>query len=102
MIRKNDTVTVMTGRDKGKMGKVLQVYPDLGRALVEKLNMVKKHKKPDQKTRQGGIVDKEAPIDLSNLMIYCGKCKKSVRTGAKFEKEGKKIRVCKKCGESIG
>ena len=92
---------VMTGRDKGKTGKVLQIYPERNRALVEKLNMVKKHKRPDQKTRQGGIVEKEASINLSNLMIYCGQCKKAVRTGVIVSKEGKKTRSCKKCGDSL-
>ena len=102
MLRKNDTVMVMIGKDKGKTGKVLQIFPERGRALVEKLHMVKRHQKPTQKLRQGGIVEKEASIHLSNLMIYCAKCRKAVRTGVKLEKDGKKSRVCKKCGESIG
>lgn len=102
MIRKNDTVMVTIGKDKGKTGKVIAIFAERGRALVEKLNMVKRHQKPTQKMRQGGIVEKEASIHLSNLMIYCSKCGKGVRAGVKLEKNGKKARVCKKCGESIG
>lgn len=101
MIRKNDTVMVITGREKGKSGKIIAIFPDRGRALVEKLNMVKRHQRPTQKMRQGGIVEKEAPLSLSNLMIYCLKCKKGVRSGVKVGKDGKKTRVCKKCGESL-
>lgn len=102
MLRKNDMVVVLTGKDKGKTGKILQIFPERGRALVEKLNMVKRHQRPTQKLRQGGLVEKEASIHLSNLLIYCAPCKKGVRSGIKLEKEGKKVRVCKKCGEAIG
>jgi large subunit ribosomal protein L24 len=102
MIRKNDTVMVTTGKDKGKSGKIIAILVDRGRALVEKLNMVKRHQRPTQKMRQGGMVEKEASIHLSNLMIFCSKCGKGVRVGIKIEKDGKKKRVCKKCGETIG
>lgn len=102
MIRKNDMVVVTTGKFKGKTGKVLAVLSERGRALVEKLNLVKRHQKPTQKLPQGGIVEKEASFHLSNLMIYCAKCKKGVRTGVKIAKDKTKNRVCKKCGENLG
>ncbi len=102
MIRKGDNVIVTTGREKGKTGKVLTIFSATSRALIEKVNMVKRHQKPTQKMPQGGIVQKESSIDLSNLMIYCGKCQKGVRVGIKTEKDGAKVRTCKKCGEVIG
>jgi large subunit ribosomal protein L24 len=103
MIRKNDMVQVIAGKEKGKTGKVIAILlGGGGKALVEKLNMTKRHQKPTQKMRQGGIVEKEAPIHLSNLLIYCAKCGKGVRGGMKFDKNGKKARICKKCGESLG
>src|SRR5262245_25439132 len=102
MIRKNDTVQVITGKYKGKTGKVLAVLAENGLALVEKLNLVKRHQRPTQKLPQGGTVEKEAPFRLSNLMLFCSKCSKGVRVGVKQEKDGKKKRVCRKCGESLG
>jgi len=102
MIRKNDTVQVITGKYKGKTGKVSAVLIEDGLAWVEKLNLVKRHQKPTQKLPQGGMVEKEAPLKLSNLMVFCSKCSKGVRVGVKLEKEGKKKRVCRKCGENLG
>lgn len=102
MIRKNDTVMVMTGKYKGKTGKVVAVMAAEGRALVEKINMVKRHQKPNQKLPQGGVVEKEASLHLSNLLVYCPKCSKGARMGVKKAKDGKKQRVCKKCGENLG
>jgi large subunit ribosomal protein L24 len=102
MIRKNDTVQVITGKYKGKTGKVSAVLLADGLAWVEKLNLVKRHQKPTQKLPQGGVVEKEAPFQLSNLMLFCSKCGKGVRVGVKSEKGGKKKRVCRKCGESLG
>jgi large subunit ribosomal protein L24 len=102
MIRKNDTVQVITGKFKGKTGRVSVVLASEGLAWVEKLNMVKRHQRPTQKLPQGGVVEKEAPFRLSNLMIFCAKCGKGVRTGAKVSNDGKKKRVCRKCGESLG
>lgn len=101
-IRKNDVVMVSIGKDKGKTGKVLAIFADRHRALVEKLNMVKRHQKTNPQLRQGGIVEKEASIHLSNLMVYCAKCGRGVRMGAKTDKGGLKVRVCKKCGETVG
>lgn len=101
-IRKNDTVQVITGKYKGKTGKVIAVLAERGRAVVEKLNMVKRHQKATQKLPQGGVVEKEASFDLSNLLIFCAKCSKGRRVGVKVGKDGKKQRVCKKCGENLG
>ena len=102
MIQKNDTVVVTTGKEKGKTGKVISVFVEKNRALVEKLNRVKRHQKPTQKLPQGGVVEKESSIHISNLMLFCQKCGKGVRAGIKVGAKGKKQRVCKKCGENIG
>ncbi len=99
-IRKNDMVVVIAGKDKGKIGKVLKVFPRKGRAIVEGVNIVKKHMKPTPYS-SGGIIEKPAPVHISNLMIYCPKCKRGVRVGKKFLEDGTKVRVCKKCGEII-
>ena len=100
MIRKNDQVIVISGREKGKSGKVLSVSPGDGKALVEKLNRVKRHQKPTPKLKQGGIVEKEAPLPLSNLMLYCSRCSRGVRVGLRIEADSK-VRFCKKCREAI-
>ncbi|HOJ43051.1 MAG TPA: 50S ribosomal protein L24 [Syntrophorhabdaceae bacterium] len=99
-IRKNDLVMVTTGKDKGKTGKVLRILKKRDRIIVEKVNMVKRHVKPSQKTK-GGILEKESPIHVSNVMIYCEKCSKPVRVGKKLLDDGKKVRYCKKCNEVI-
>ncbi|MCX8109631.1 MAG: 50S ribosomal protein L24 [Syntrophorhabdaceae bacterium] len=99
-IRKNDLVMVTTGKDKGKTGKVLKIVKKKDRAVVEKVNMIKRHVKPSQKSK-GGIMERESPIHISNLMIYCEKCSKPVRVGRKILEDGKKVRFCKKCNEVI-
>ncbi|HOJ71889.1 MAG TPA: 50S ribosomal protein L24 [Syntrophorhabdaceae bacterium] len=99
-IRKNDLVMVTTGKDKGKTGKVLRIIKKKDRAVVEKVNMIKRHVKPSQKSK-GGIMERESPIHISNLMIYCEKCSKPVRVGRKILEDGKKVRFCKKCNEVI-
>ena len=101
MIRRNDNVIVTTGKEKGKIGKVLMVLRERERAVVEKLNRVKRHQKPTAKLRQGGIVEKEASLALSNLMLYCSKCSKGVRIRIRVQPDGKKVRVCVKCGEAF-
>jgi large subunit ribosomal protein L24 len=98
-IRKNDKVMVIAGREKGKIGTVLKVIPRKGRAIVEKLNMVKRHTRPGGKSAQGGIIEKEAPIHVSNLMLVCGNCAEPARVGKKVLEDGSKVRFCKKCGE---
>jgi large subunit ribosomal protein L24 len=100
-IKKNDTVTVIAGKDKGKNGKVLRVIPKKDRVIVEKINMIKRHMKPNQQTRQGGILEKESPIHVSNLMLICSKCTDPTRVGYKILDDNKKVRVCKKCEEVI-
>ena len=100
-IKKNDMVIVTKGREKGKTGKVLRVHPEKGKAIVEKLNFIKRHAKPSQQMRQGGIIEKEAPLTLSNLMLLCPKCNKPVRTGRKRLEDNKSVRVCKKCGDIL-
>ncbi|MDD5723351.1 MAG: 50S ribosomal protein L24 [Syntrophales bacterium] len=99
-IKKNDTVKVIAGREKGKTGKVLNVTKEKGRILIEKVNLVKKHQKPDA-TGKGGIVEKEAPLNVSNVMLVCSKCNTGVRVGHKVLEDGKKVRVCKKCQELL-
>lgn len=100
-VRKGDQVMVQAGKEKGKTGKIIRIIPGKGRALVEKLNIVKRHQKPTQKMPQGGIVEKEAPIHVSNLMLLCAKCKGPVRVGRKKLDGGKTVRYCKKCGEVL-
>ena len=99
-VKKGDTVMVIAGEDKGKTGKVLAVYPEKNRAIVEGRNLVKKHTKPNAKNTQGGIVEQEAPIHISNLMVMEGKT--PTRIGRKIsEKTGKLVRYSKKTGEEI-
>jgi len=100
-VKKNDLVMVIAGKDKGKRGKVLKVIPKIDRVLVEKLNMVKRHTKPGQASRQGGIVERENPIHISNLMLMCAKCDRPVRVGHSLLADGRKVRVCKKCGDVV-
>jgi large subunit ribosomal protein L24 len=99
-VKKNDLVMVVAGKDKGKTGKVLRVVKKKDRLVVEKVNMIKKHVKPSQKTK-GGIMERESPINISNVMVYCEKCSKPVRVGKKILEDGKKVRFCKKCTEVI-
>ncbi len=100
-LKLNDKVEVIAGKDKGRVGKIIKVYPDLQKAKVEKINIVKRHVKPDMQNQQGGIIDMEASIDVSNLMLICSKCAKTVRIKQQLLDDGTKVRVCKKCGESI-
>ena len=100
-VRRGDTVAILAGRERGKRGKVLRVFPDEGRVLVEKVNMIKKHQRPTQKLRQGGIIEREGALALSNVLLVCGRCDRAVRTGIKVLGDGGKTRVCRRCGESI-
>lgn len=99
-IRKNDIVTAVAGEEQGKTGKVLQVLPAEGRAIVEGLNLVRKHLRKTEDRPQGGMADKEAPMALSNLMLHCPACKKGVKIRRAAE-AGKSVRKCKKCGHSF-
>lgn len=97
-LKKNDVVVVIKGKDKGKTGKILKVIPGKRRAVVEKTNFVKEFIRPDRsKNIQGGIMEREAPIQVSNLMLYCSECGQGVRIRKKILEDGSKIRVCSKC-----
>lgn len=100
-IKKNDTVLVITGDEKGKKGRVIAVQKEGSRLLVERINMIKKHMKPSKKYTQGGIIEKEAPFHRSNVMLLCPKCDKPTRISHTMLENGKKIRTCKKCREVI-
>lgn len=100
-IKKDDKVKVLTGKDKGKIGKVLKVVKKTNRIVVENINMVKVHQRPSQENPQGGIVEKAMPMDLSNLMLMCNSCVKPTRIGIKQLEDGKRVRVCKKCNQQI-
>ena len=99
--KKDDLVKVISGKERGKKGKVLVVFPKENRLIVEKLNMIKKHMKANPKTGQGGIIEKEAKIHGSNIMVICIKCDNAVRVGKKKLDDGKNVRICKKCGEIL-
>jgi large subunit ribosomal protein L24 len=100
-IRKNDMVYVLAGRDKGKTGKVFRVMPKSGKALVEGINYVKKHARKTKADQQGGIVQKESPIHLSNVSLHCKTCNKPARVGMNILADGTKSRYCKRCKEVI-
>jgi large subunit ribosomal protein L24 len=99
-VKKGDTVKIMSGKDKGKQEKVLTVFPELGKVLVENVNKVKRHMKPTQQ-HKGGIVDKYLPIVTARVMVVCPACKKETRVGFKVRKDNTKVRFCKKCTEEI-
>ena len=100
-VRKGDTVVVVAGKERGKRGRVLRVIPDKNRVVVERINMIKKHQRPTQKLRQGGIIEREASLHVSNLMVVCGKCDKATRTGVQVLANGRRARVCRRCGELV-
>ena len=100
-IKKDDKVKVIAGKDKGKMGKVLKILHKKNRVLVENVNMVKRHSKPSSANRQGGIIDNESAIDISNVALMCSKCLQPGRVKMKLLEDGKKARVCLKCNEMI-
>ncbi len=100
-IKKDDRVLVLTGRDRGKVGRVLRVFPAKGRALVEKVNMIKRHTRGGGSAGQGGIIEKEAPVAASNLKVICNHCTQPTRVGRKVLEDGRRVRVCKKCGEQL-
>lgn len=101
-VRKGDTVLVTTGKDKGKKGKIISVDPDKSRVIIDGINIVKRHTRPTQKMPQGGIIEKPAPVHSSNVMLFCTKCNSPTRIEKKFLDDGKKVRICKKCGELLG
>ena len=97
----DDQVEVITGKDKGRVGKILRIYNKTDRALVERVNMIKRHTKPTAAGQQGAIVEKEASIHVSNLKLVCPKCTETTSVGKKTLDDGSKVRVCKKCSESV-
>ena len=100
-VKKNDLVMVIAGKDKGKSGKILSVLSKKNRVIVEKVNFIKRHTRPSAKQRQGGIIEREGPINISNVMLICTKCNKPSRIGKKSLEDDKKVRICKKCGEIL-
>ena len=100
-IRKNDTVLVIAGKDKGKKGKVRFAYPKEERVLVDGINMVKRHTRARGTVRQAGIIEREDPIHVSNVMLLCNKCNRPTRIGFRFLRDGRKVRVCRSCGEVV-
>ena len=100
-IRKNDTVLVIAGKDKGKKGKVRLAYPKDERVLVEGINMTKRHTRAVRQVRQAGIIEREAPIHISNVMLLCNKCNHPTRIGFRYLQDSRKARICRSCGEVI-
>ncbi|MFH1077211.1 MAG: 50S ribosomal protein L24 [Pseudomonadota bacterium] len=100
-IRKNDKVKIISGRDKGKISKVLRVLPDKGRVIVENACMVKRHTKAGGAKTKGGIVEKEGPLNIAKVMLVCDKCMNPVRIKMIYLEDGKKVRVCRKCNEVL-
>lgn len=100
-IKQNDQVEIIAGKDKGMVGKVIKSFRDSDEVIVEKVNLIKRHTKPNMANQQGGIIEKEASINVSNVMILCPKCSKATRVGFKILDDGAKVRICKKCGESV-
>jgi large subunit ribosomal protein L24 len=100
-IKRDDTVIVISGKDKGKRSKVLRVIPKDKKVIVDNVNVVKKHQRPTQKMREGGIIEQPSPIDISNVMLVCPNCDQKTRVGFKFLEDGSKVRYCKKCGEVV-
>lgn len=101
ILKKNDKVIILSGKEKGKIGTILKIDADKSRAIVEKLNVVKRHSKAGARGAQGGIIEKESPIHFSNLMLICSRCAEPTRVGKKILEDGVKARICKKCGELL-
>jgi large subunit ribosomal protein L24 len=100
-IRKNDNVLVIAGKDKGKKGKVRYAFPEENKVMVEGVSMIKKHSKARGQVKQAGIIEREAPIDVADVMYVCGKCNKPTRIGYRILQDGRKARICRACGEVI-
>ncbi|MDH4302593.1 MAG: 50S ribosomal protein L24 [Nitrospira sp.] len=100
-IRKGDTVVVISGRERGKTGKVMSVDLRAGKVVVEKLNVIKRHTKPNQKAKQGGILEREAPLQISNVMFFCPVTQKPTRVGIRTQADGRRVRYSKKSNETL-
>jgi large subunit ribosomal protein L24 len=100
-IKKDDFVKIIAGKDRGKQGRVLRAFPKEGRLTVERLNMIKRHTRPTQQMQQGGIIEQEGKIHISNVMLVCTRCERGVRVGHRRLEDGVKVRVCRRCGEVL-
>ena len=100
-IRKGDRVRVLTGKDRGKEGEVMRAIPAAGKVIVEGVNIARKHQRPTRATQQGGIIDRDMPLPVSNVALVCPSCGKPTRVGYKIDRSGQKVRVCKRCGGEI-
>lgn len=100
-IRRNDTVLVIAGKDRGKKGRVRDSLPEESRVVVEGVNMIKRHMRPRGATRQAGIIEREAPVHISKVMLFCTKCDRPTRVGIRLLDDGGKVRICRHCGETI-
>ncbi len=100
-VKKGDRVRVLSGKDRGKEGEVITALPKQGKVIVDGVNVAKKHQKPRSATEQGGIIDKDMPIEVSNVAVVCPSCDAATRVGHRFEPDGTKVRVCKKCGADL-
>lgn len=101
LLHKEDKVIVMTGKERKKTGKILRVYPAKGRLLISGLNLLKRNIRPNRDMPQGGVIEKESPIPIPNVMFFCGKCNKGVRIGVKRLPDGSRMRYCKKCEAEV-
>lgn len=99
-LKKDDVVVVVAGKEKGKTGKILNIIKKRDRVVVEKLNFIKKHQRPDAQGK-GGIIEKEGSVHISNVMLMCNKCNTGIRVGYRILDDGKKVRVCRRCGEIL-
>ena len=100
-IRKGDTVQVIAGKDVGKEGEITRAYPESDRVIVDGVNVAKRHTRATGQTMQGGIIDKDMPLHVSNVAIICSSCESTSRIGYRFEGDGTKVRVCRKCGKDL-
>jgi large subunit ribosomal protein L24 len=100
-VKKGDMVKVIAGKAKGKSGKVIGIFSDKGRVVVENLNVVKRHTRPTRANTEGGIIEKEASLSASNVLLLCGSCNQATRTGMRVLDDGSKVRFCKKCNEIV-
>ena len=100
-LKKGDRVRVISGKDVGKEGEITRVYPEADRVIVDGVNIAKRHQRAQGQTMQGGIIDKDMPLHVSNVAIICSGCDRPTRVGYRFEPDGKKVRVCRKCGKDL-
>lgn len=100
-VKKDDFVKVIAGKDRGKQGRVLRVFPKEGALMVERINMVKRHTRPTRQMQQGGIVEREGKLHISNVMLICSKCERGVRVGHRILEDQRKVRTCRRCGEIL-